>query len=359
MQRRNRIGWIEWARVLGAVGVVVLHVLTSSFMKVPEDISDVRLAGYIVVSVVFGRWAVPSFFMITGYLLLAPMKDLRWPRAWGYAKRMILVLLTFGLFFSLLEEAALCVNGGEPLSPRVFLRAAGDVLTASSWDHLWYVYALIGVYALSPFVRRLLDRLGKRRFTTMTLVLFVVVMVIPTGFRLWQGFFGPGVDVAPTGAVALLANIPIGLACFCLGGCLRYWRPRHLLPVALVATACVATMTVVALTGLFAEGYGDMGFVYLQGSCFACIYAVCVLTMLRQTAGDDPMASDAIAARLAEDSFGIYVIHPLYVHIVLLATNPLAFPPVLYEAAFVIIVLAVSDLSTRALRHVPLIRSLL
>jgi surface polysaccharide O-acyltransferase-like enzyme len=65
MQRRNRIGWIEWARVLGAVGVVVLHVLTSSFMKVPEDISDVRLAGYIVVSVVFGRWAVPSFFMIT------------------------------------------------------------------------------------------------------------------------------------------------------------------------------------------------------------------------------------------------------------------------------------------------------
>ena len=359
MQRANRIGWIEWARVLGAVGVVVLHVLTSSFMKVPEDISDARLAGYIVVSVVFGRWAVPSFFMITGYLLLDPLKELRWTRAWGYAKRMILVLLTFGLFFSLLEEVALCVNGGEPFSPRIVLRAVGDVLTASSWDHLWYVYALIGVYALSPIVRWALDRLGKRRFATLTLILFVVVMVIPTGFRLWQGLYGSGVDVAPTGAVALLANIPIGLTCFCIGGCLWYWQPRRLLPVALVATACAGTMTAVGLMGLFVEGYGDMGFVYLQGSCFACIYAVCVLTMLRHTVGDGPMASDTIAARLAEDSFGIYVIHPLYVHIVLLVTNPLAFPPVLYEVAFVIIVLAISDLSTRALRHAPFIRTLL
>lgn len=359
MQRADRIGWIEWARVLGAVGVVVLHVLTSSFAKVPEDISDARLAGYIVASVMLGRWAVPGFFMITGYLLIDPAREITWTRAWHYAKRMILVLLTFGFAFSLLEEVALSLSAGESLSIEIVVFAARDVLTASSWDHLWYVYALVGVYLLVPVARKVHGKLGEHGFALLTLWLFALVLVVPTGIRLWQGFFGSGVEAPKTGLLALVTNVPIGITCFCIGGCMRNWQPRRLLPIVLAGIISVGIMIAVGLTGLFVDGYGDMGFVFLQGSCFACVYAVCVLMVLRRRMGGRPIQQSTLLSRLAEDSFGIYVIHPLFVHLVLLKANPLAFPPILFEAAFVFVVLVVSDASTRALRHVPFIGSLL
>jgi surface polysaccharide O-acyltransferase-like enzyme len=50
------------------------------------------------------RWAVPIFIMISGYLLLDPKKDITIKKIIKYINRMILILLTFGFFYCILEN---------------------------------------------------------------------------------------------------------------------------------------------------------------------------------------------------------------------------------------------------------------
>ena len=117
-------------------------------------------------------------------------------------------------------------------------------------------------------------------------------------------------------------------------------------------------MVLVSVTGIGA-GEGDRGFVFLQGSCFACAYAVFVLLLLRRLVGEDPLRMDGVPNALARDSFGIYLIHPLFIHLGLILVDPVALVPVLYESVFAGLALLASVFTTRLLRRVPLLGSLL
>ena len=181
MQQTNRLGWIERARACAALGVVLLHVCTSICLTC--DLEGERVFAYAVLGVVFGRWAVPAFFMLTGYLLLDPAKPVDGRRIWRYALRMVCVLATFGLAFSLMEEAWITLREGARLGMQTLADAVLDVLTASSWDHLWFVYALIIVYLCIPALRALNARLGQKGFSVFSLTLCGMVLVVPTVLR--------------------------------------------------------------------------------------------------------------------------------------------------------------------------------
>lgn len=354
MQRADRMGWIEWARALGALGVVLLHVCTSTELVV--DVEPARMLWHTVAGIVFGRWAVPGFFMITGFLLLDPARDVSWSRAVRYAKRMVLVLATFGLAFSLMEEAwtSLQASGGASLA--IVPAAVVDVLTASSWDHLWYVYALVFVYLLVPAIRMLRDRVGERRFSVFALAFCAVVLVMPTIVCMVVTAGGGEVNTPQQGLVALAYNVAIGLACFCVGGCLRAWKPGP--AVWAIGGMSLAIMLTTSVWGILTCG-NDQGFVFLQGSCFACAYAVAVLMALRKIVGVAPLAQGSAIDKLARDSFGIYVLHPVFVHAVLLAMDPAILPEGVFEVCFFVVVLVASVVATRLVRRIPWLGELL
>ncbi|MBR3224872.1 MAG: acyltransferase [Atopobiaceae bacterium] len=356
MQRADRIGWIEWARALGALGVVLLHVFTSTSLRIMDSISYTRLAAYNAVGIVAGRWAVPAFFMITGYLLLDPAKEVGPKKARKYAMRMVGVLLTFGVFFSLLEEIALCRESGAPLGASVALRAVVDVLTASSWDHLWYVYALAVVYLLVPPIRKISNQLGNRKFALLTTALFVGVLVVPTLLRLWLFLGGSDVYATEDGPIAFVQNVAIGITCFCVGGCMR-WTRGNVFAIAVGLLSLLVMLGSSIACTLAKEG--DLGFIFLQGSCFACAYALGVLSLLQRVLGPTTVRTNSVVDYLAKDSFGIYLLHPLFVHLILMVFDPLLLPPILFEALLYVAVVAGSIVLTRLLRHVPLLGGLL
>lgn len=104
---------------------------------------------------------------------------------------------------------------------------------------------------------------------------------------------------------------------------------------------------------------GDLGFIFLQGSCFACTYALGVLFMLQRVLGNKAVRTNSAVDLLAKDSFGIYLLHPLFVHLVLMVVDPLSLPPILFEVLFFAAVVAASIVLTRLLRHVPFLGDLL
>lgn len=340
MASRQRIAWIEWVRALGAVSIVLLHVFVSTGNAM--DMSAARELSYTVLGITLCRWAVPGFFMVSGLLLLDPHKEVGWPQVAKYVRRMLIVLATFGLLFALMQEVVGLLQAGMPLGIgfawEALWRAVVDVLTARTWDHLWYVYALTGAYILTPALRWCRERLGDWGFLAFTCVLIIGVLVVPTLLGV------------------VVPNLLIGLACYCLGGCLR--RLRFGPWVMVLGVASLATMLAVSVLGIL-RGDGDQNYIFLQGSCFACWYALMILMLFRHRLGDKRIDSSGTIARLAQDSFGVYIVHPLFIHLVLMAVDPMAMPPVLFEALFFAGTLVVSIASTRLLRRVPLFRGVL
>jgi surface polysaccharide O-acyltransferase-like enzyme len=332
--KTRRIAWIDRARAFGAVSIVLLHVLVSANIAFEQDI--VHQLSYAAVSIVFTRWAVPAFFMLSGYLLLKPDREVSLPKALGRAKRMAIVLATFGYAFALMEEFVVCRAAGT-LGPQIIWRAALDVLEGRSWDHLWYVYAQLFVYLAEPAVLAFRKRCGERGLAALVAVLFIAVLVVPTIL---------GIE-AP--------NFLIGLTCFCLGGLLDCLELGPVLGV--VGVGSLATMLYVSLTSVLA-GTGDAGYIFLQGSFLAAAYAVFVLGALRRLTPEGAEDSRALS-ELSRESFGIYVIHPFYVHLALMVLSPALVPSPFFEVTTFCAVLALTFASVKVCRHIPIIKDVL
>lgn len=334
---------------------MLLHVTVSTYQT--TDIDATRKSVYILGGIVCGRWAVPAFFMVSGYLALDPSRPFGWRRAGRHAWRMALVLLMLGVAFSLVEETLYYLDEGMPLGIGVAIDAVVDVLTARSWDHLWYVYALMFVYLLIPLVELLRSKVGSRGVHALALVLFVVTMVVPTlldlgaiwGLLAWPGQYGSWRSSVWWGVVVGLVNVLIG----------DWLRDKHCSAWSVAAgAAALAAMLGVSTWGL-AVGWGSQCFVYMHESCFASIYGASILLVVRRICGDEPLKERSLANALAQDSFGIYLLHPIFIHLVLRYVDALLWPPVLFEAVFFAVVLAASALTTRLLRHVPILGPLL
>ena len=355
MAQAKRIGWIDLIRALGACAIVLLHVTVSTFQVV--DIDPVRKNTYILGGIVLCRWAVPAFFMVSGYLLLDPSRPFGWQRAWTHARRMLLVLATFGLAFSCLEEAAYYLSEGMRITGQLLIDAAVDVLTGHTWDHLWYVYALMFVYLLMPLLEHLRSRFGERGLTVLMWVLFSGVLVVPTMLDIgataqvlsWPGQLGGWRN-------EIWWSTLIGLVNVLVGNYLRTASRTRL--IAALGVGALAAMLALSSWSL-ASGWGSMNFVYMHESFLPTLYAAGLIVVVRHLRGDETLPERSLAQVLAQDSFGIYVLHPLFVHVVLMAIDPLAWPLVVYECAFFVVVTAVSVVATRVLRHVPFVGRLL
>lgn len=145
---------IDTMRAFGALAIVMLHVnacwrLNLNGVEAYYGMGTGRALCEAGLMLVGSRWAVPVFFMITGYLLLDPAKDIPLKKNLHYIGRMLLVLLIFGYPMCLMERLF-----HEPLSPSVFARALGDLATGNCWGHMWYLYSLVGIYLLLPLLRR-------------------------------------------------------------------------------------------------------------------------------------------------------------------------------------------------------------
>ena len=147
----SRVLWINNARILACFVVVLLHVSAGVVTGIQNTDSAYWWIGNVFDSL--SRWCIPVFVMISGMLLLDKAKDE--PLRVFYRKRLsrILVPLLFWTLFYLLFRYF-----GEPLvhgKPVSILTLAGSVLNGVPYAHLWYLYMLVGLYLLVPFLRKI------------------------------------------------------------------------------------------------------------------------------------------------------------------------------------------------------------
>jgi surface polysaccharide O-acyltransferase-like enzyme len=245
----RRVQYLDVLRVFSMLSVVFLHSISRS-VAVNLGSNVWHLAN---VTTAIASTAVPLFFMISGALLL----DSRYTLSMDYTlkRRLPRVLLPF-IAWSLIAVVYLALftdsGGGSRLATAVTTTI--NLPGRQALVHLWFMYALIPLYLLSPLIKTFVDSVGPKLMAYTLGLWLVFASLLPMIATFLPERYRP---LAHWGG-AIPVNSFVGFAGYFLAG---YWLmkaewrvpARWLMAIAVadVMAMVVATWAVTRSTGYY------------------------------------------------------------------------------------------------------------
>lgn len=133
-------------RVVAAGAVVWLHTSAAVVTRNPGVQSPAWWTGNIADAM--SRWGVPVFVMVSGALLLSAKPDAAPIQFYRRrAERLFVPLVFWSAFYLCLQRYANDRFGWS--------EAVDELIHGTPYMHLWYLYMLVGLYAVTPFLQRI------------------------------------------------------------------------------------------------------------------------------------------------------------------------------------------------------------
>ncbi|MBQ9315379.1 MAG: acyltransferase [Atopobiaceae bacterium] len=328
MPERKVIHYFQWLRALGAVAIVLLHaVITIQVVQLPMPEAMGLANGLMTITLT--RWAVPVFFMMSGALMLDPAREMGWAKTLRHVWRLGFVLLTFGFVFCLAE---VYVNDGG-LSARGVGEAVLRLVGQRSWDHMWFVYQLLGFYLVTPIIRPWVAQASRSELGRVTLVTCILLLGFKALSRLtgsYNVFYG--------------FEVPHCFAYYLLGYYVHAYLELDRRWVALGVASLVATVVLWHPLGCLWATDPNRGVV--------APYSVLVMLLAKRYL-ERPVEAHWPVGLLADYSFGIYLVHPALQHLMVMVPAFVALPVALVEVLLTVVPLVLSVPIVWALRHLP------
>ena len=308
---------IDLLRVISAAAIVTLHSVTAPMGNAS---SPIPLLTEQILTVIHSLtlWAVPAFFIITGYKY-----------CFLHIRKFVIVLFTIGLFYALLEE----VYSTGMINGLVVLVAVKNVIAGNIWEHMWFVYAIIGIYLLMPVVHGFIKRERKDSFI-LTAILFAFNILFPV-FQKW---------------IPIGVELPFGGYLFyvCFGGLIAKYGIRK------------REMIVIVIAGLISAAY--LG-VHYNGKIAESIdlLAVCIMSLAVFLIFEHmKIKPSRLLLALAKCSWGIYLLHPLIINVALkvLKMDFVSYMPYVKIPLLAICTFILSFAITYLLRKTPFVSEL-
>jgi surface polysaccharide O-acyltransferase-like enzyme len=289
--------WMDSARVAAMVAVVLIHVLVPAV--VVDDAGETDTAGWWFATFLSSasRFCVPLFIMLSGALLLDAARPTS-ARAF-YQRRLRRIgvpLLVWTLFYLAFRHFYL--GTADDVQD-----ATKSVAAGSPYYHLYFLFVLAGLYALTPFLRVV------TRHSPMRLVAAFAAMLLVLGMadQALSVFLAEGQLNAVTRFLPYAGYFVAG---WCL--CRVPVNPRGLriAAVAFVVSAVGTTVGTWAL--ILVAGWGDVAqFFFGYLSPLVVVMSLASFVLLRAAAERLPAVSGhRIVRRLSELSLGVYLVHP-------------------------------------------------
>lgn len=330
---RTRERYLDLVKVIGAISIVALHTLSNT-INAGGYITDMQ---YMIKHVLhqFFYAAVPVFLLASGAGFLGDGKV----KTYGNMKRHILKLLAcilvFGTGFTLMRLVA----NGEAIRVKEVIYA---VLSNHTWSHMWYLYKLFGIYLCMPLLSTFVMNTSRRdQWRLMCLLVFFFGLYPFVAGNL--GFVP--VPVMPFNGIWFFYFLMGSLLGRTEADSLKRWKW-------FLAAGTLLGIGVVLWQGLHGAilGEDNPGEILLSVCLFADAKLLC--------AGKE---SGRSLAFMAGNSLGIYILHPMLIHICvrLLKFNPWGTLPVLTLPMMVLGIYLATLAITAAIRQIPPIRKYL
>lgn len=279
---KSRIEALDWLRAFAVVSVLIQHAVWKSHIL--TTFSGPLVAANTVHAVV--RLGLPMFFIISGYLLIKPYPTARSILDF-YKKRAARILpsaLAWSYIFFVIQQ--------KSLDPLLFLQTAAKGPTAY---HLWFLYTIIGLYIITPFVSNILTAAKSEHVIAFVVASFALYSLNP--LLAFLGING-----------ALFGVFQFSFAMYFLAGhALRRMvqenRPTRC-PLPLLLGAMIAATFV--LSFFRANGFAP----YDQSITMLAACGALFLLVMRRNPPTTPTVRF-----LSAKSFGIYFSHPIFIWI--------------------------------------------
>lgn len=344
--RKSGSSWIPYLSYIRAVAcfvIVILHTMNVSVILYGDSITAGEKT-FSMTLVYASMWAVPVFIMVTGVLQLGSrteltIKNLFTVLIWRMVKALILCCVVFRLFDMFMD--------GEAFTLGNILQAFSKLFMGQSWAHIWYLYMLIGLYLLMPFFR-LITKNGSDmiiRYGLVVTIFFISILPLTKVFGIESAFAIPLTTIYP---VYLFAGYAIH------NDILKIRR----VPAALITAAGLAL--IVILSVLKGGSYPDLPDIVIgsYASFAVVLLSFGVFALLKDIELKNVIGK--ILRSIDKCSFGIYLLHMIFIRLVLRYWQ---FNP--YEKGFaltaflIVAIFAVSYALVFVLRKLPVLKKII
>jgi surface polysaccharide O-acyltransferase-like enzyme len=283
-------------RIAATMAVVCIHVSASVVLN-PSSTALQWWAGNIWDAA--SSSCFPIFVVLSGGLLLSDAR----PSTPGkfYARRAVRILepLIFwtGLYL-VYRHVHDHIDQGDLLK---------DTLKGYPYYHLWFLYMIVGLYAVTPALKILVANTDRTTLTILTAILFVVASIDRTVSLATMSAHHDKAE-PHTFLVLWLRFVPYFLA----GYILTKWRPR--IRVASAITGTLACWAVLWLITAYAhsKGWQDPYFAYDSLNPVVIITSLILFAWFSSVPVSCSPATAGRFQRLAGLTLGIYLVHPLW-----------------------------------------------
>jgi len=294
----NRILWIDFVKVFAIFAVVILH----SAASVVNQFSQIDLVnwniGNIYDSVV--RMSVPLFFMVSGALLLNHKEE---PLSQFFSKRffkVVIPLLGWSLIYIVFRKFAL--HQDIDLLGHLF-----QSFYKQQYYHLWFLYTLIGLYLFLPILKIFINSSSLSMQIYFVSIWMIAVSIIPI-INKFSILHIPNYMPMMSGYVGflvlgyLLSKLTISNKAFLIS-----------IGFIIVSTFITAFGTYV----LSVNAHKFVSFFYRYLSLNTIIQSISFFIFLKYLSEkiNPSNISNSIIRQLSLASFGIYLIHPIFLWI--------------------------------------------
>lgn len=297
MKKTERSSKLDILRIAAAISVVLLHVSSDYIDAFGVRTMDFNVAVFLNS---LTRFAVPVFVMISGELFLNPDKETGIKKIWKHSiLRLFMLYLVWSYGYYVFQSLYFWKF---PFYKQGIVRTATGIVYAT--NHLWFIWMLIGLYALTPIIKSWLKSAEEKNIRYFIDIFFVFQIVRTTVALLINKSLTD--EISRLMSVAELSGY---LGYYVLGYYLSKYEIRKNLRSALYVCAPFGVMINFAVSVIYSRMRGS----YTPGiydsfgvfTFFNCIVLYLLVGSVSKKIGPSPK----ILSNLAADTLGMYLSH--------------------------------------------------
>ena len=346
---KDRVVYLEKLRVITMLLVVYVHSCGVAFSQYRETAFQSGEAMFLFTLRNMCFSSVPIFFMISGSLFLNPNYKLTLDKLLKkHILKYVMVTVIFGWGYALLDMVY--SNRSAGFSFRMLWDSFLNMLQGNSATHMWYMYELVGVMLFLPVIKAIVNGCEKRTQYYLGIVFFIFMIVIPSlnsAFDIKIGF------TLPLSSVFVL---------FMLIG---HWLSE----ITLNRRKAVLAISVIVVLGSFVSSAYDAYRVVFQDldpvsnkyySPVVFFRAIAIFLIFR-LCFDKKNKLFCVYKFIAPYSFGVYLIHVLWIQVIVrfMHINPFTGVFVLKILLIWIMAVVLSVLTCMIMKKIPLVKKLI
>lgn len=346
--KKDRILYADVLRIITIYAVLVIHVCGVRWY---QDFG-VNNNWYILNTLLSSlRWCIPVFFMLSGMIILDPNYNLSLKKLYRKSiPRLVCALIFWSLVYRILSPVVNYLVNNDTITTHDWERLYTELLYGSPWHHLWFMYAIIGIYILAPLLRVFTANAERKHYIYFLILYLVFGSIVPRVNEMYNIQLNLGI-------YELYSYTGYFIAGYFLGKYDLTKNEKRVLYTAgalcLVWTIYSSTSTALAVGAPVTHYFGNT---YPNNMIMA--YSIFVLT--KSIFSNSPkllqFTNNKYITSMANCGLGIYLVHDLFnVSLKLLSIDTSILPAIISVPLLALLVYIASYMTILVIQKIPIL----